>query len=118
MTLKFSVKKIEEFGPDPCAEIRKIAQNDYTKCFDYDKIKGNISVRMPQESDYLCIHPDGRRKMLKDYLVDAKVPQEERSSLCFVAEEKMVLWSPGMRTSENRRVSNETRKILLIEWII
>ena len=116
--LIFSVQDMETFGPDAYAEIVKITQNDYTKCFDYDKIKGNISVRMPQESDYLCIHPDGRRKMLKDYLVDAKVPQEERSSLCFVAEEKMVLWIPGMRTSENRRVSNETRKILLIEWII
>jgi len=116
--LKFSVKKIEEFGPDPCSEIRKIAQNDYTKCFDYDKIKGNISVRVPQATDYLCIHPDGRRKLLKDYLVDIKVPQEERSSLYLVAEEDLVLWIPGKRTSENRRVSEETKRVLLIEWIL
>lgn len=116
--LKFSVKKIEEFGPDPCAEIRKIAQNDYTKCFDYDKIKGNISVRVPREADYLCIHPDGRRKLLKDYLVDSKVPQEERSALYLVAEDDLVLWVPGKRTSENRRVSEETKRVLLIEWIL
>ena len=116
--LKFSVKKIEEFGSNPCAEIRKIAQNDYTKCFDYDKIKGNISVRVPRESDYLCIHPDGRRKLLKDYLVDVKVPKEERSSLYLVAEDDLVLWVPGRRTSENRRVSEETKRVLLIEWIL
>ena len=116
--LKFSVKNIEEFGSEPCAEIRKIAQNDYTKCFDYDKIKDNISVRVPQESDYLCIHPDGRGKLLKDYLVDIKVPQEERSFLYLVAEGNLVLWIPGRRTSENRRVSEETKRVLLIEWIL
>lgn len=116
--LRFSVKDITEFGPQPSAEIRKIAQNDYTKCFDYDKIKGNISVRVPQESDYLCIHPDGGRKLLRDYLVDVKVPQEERSTLYLVAEEDLVLWIPGKRTSENRRVSEETKRVLLIEWIL
>ena len=114
--LKFSVKNIEVFGPEPFAEIRKIAQNDYTKCFDYDKIKGNISVRVPQESDYFCIHPDGRRKLLKDYLVDVKIPQEERSALYLVTEEDLVLWILGRRTSENRRISEQTQKVLLIEW--
>ena len=116
--LKFSVKKMEDFGADPCAEIRKIAQNDYTKCFDYDRIKSNISVRVPRETDYLCIHPDGRRKLLKDYLVDIKVPKENRSSLCLVAEEDLVLWIPGKRSSENRRVSEETKRVLMIEWIL
>ena len=116
--LKFSVKNIEEFGSEPSAEIRKIVQNDYTKCFDYDKIKGNISVRVPHESDYLCIHPDGRRKLLKDYLVDVKIPQEERSALYLVTEEDLVLWIPGRRTSESRRVSEETKRVLLIEWIL
>ena len=116
--LTLSVKDTAEFGPEAYAEIVKIAQNDYTKCFDYDKIKDNISVRAPEESDYICIHPDGRRKALRDYLVDAKVPQEERSRLCLVAEGDLVLWIPGKRTSENRRVSEETKRVLLIEWIL
>jgi len=117
-SLSFSVKEIKAFGTEKYAEIVKNAQNDYTKCFDYDNIKGNISVRTPERSDYLCIHPDGRRKFLKDYLVDAKVPQEERNLLCLVAEEEMVLWIPGMRTSENRRVTEQTQRVLLIEWNI
>ncbi len=117
-SLRFSVKEIEAFGTGTCGEIVKNVQNDYTKCFDYDNIKGNISVRMPEPSDYLCIHPDGRRKLLKDYLVDVKVPQEERDRLCFVAEEDLVLWIPGKRTSENRRVSEKTKRVLLIEWLL
>lgn len=116
--LRFTVKAMEAFGPDAYAEIVKIAQNDYTKCFDYDNIKGNISIRVSKDSDYLCIHPDGRRKAVKDYLTDTKVPQEERDRLYLVAEEDAVLWIPGMRTGENRRVSKETKKVLLIEWNI
>ena len=117
-SLRFSVKEIKAFGTEKCTEIVKNNQNDYTKCFDYDNIKGNISVRMPEPSDYLCIHPDGRHKLLKDYLVDVKVPKEERDRLCFVAEEDLVLWIPGKRTSENRRVSEKTKRVLLIEWIL
>ena len=116
--LRFCIKEMDAFGPDASAEIVKIARNDYTKCFDYDKIKDNISVRVPQEPDYLCIHPDGRKKLLKDYLVNAKVPQEERSSLHLVAEGNLVLWIPGKRTSENRRVSEKTKRVLMIEWIL
>ena len=56
--------------------------------------------------------------MLRDYLVDVRVPQEERSTLYLVAEEDLVLWIPGKRTSENRRVSEETKRVLLIEWIL
>lgn len=115
-SLTFSVKEIRTFGADACAEIVKNTQNDYTKCFDYDNIKGNISVRTPKECDYICIHPDGRRKMLKDYMVDAKVPQEERKRLFLVTEDETVLWIPGMRTGENRRISEQTQKVLLIEW--
>jgi len=117
-SLSFSVCNIEAFGTDAYGEIIKIAQNDYTKCFDYDKIKGNISVRMPEDTDYLQIHPEGGKKMLSAYLVDAKVPQERRKKLCLVAEDNMVLWIPGMRTGENRRVSDRTERVLLIEWNI
>lgn len=117
-SLSFSVKEIEEFGPEPLNEIIKITQNDYTKCFDYDTITDNISVRVAKDTDWLYIHPDGRKKELKDYFVDAKVPQEERKQLYLVAEADKVLWIPGRRTGEHRRVSQNTKKVLLIEWNI
>lgn len=117
-SLSFSVHDTEVFGADAYGEIIKIAQNDYTKCFDYDKIKGNISVRMPEDADYIRIHPEGGKKMLRDYLVDVKLPQEKRKEVCLVAEDNMVLWIPGMRTGEHRRVSDRTKRVLLIEWNI
>lgn len=117
-SLCFTIKHRREFGPDAYCEILKIAQNDYTKCFDYDKIKDNISVRTPKTADFLCLYPDGRGKPLKDYLVDAKVPFSKRSSLCLVAEAESVLWIPGLRTGEGYRVGTDTERILLIEWNI
>lgn len=116
--LTFSIKHLRDFGPDAYREIIKIAQNDYTKCFDYDRIRDNISVRTPKMVDFLCLYPDGRGKPLKDYLVDAKVPLSERNRLCLVAEGDSVLWIPGLRTGEGRRVRPDTERILLIEWNI
>ena len=116
--LHFSVRNKEEFGTDAYSKIIKIAQNDYTKCFDYDKIKGDIFVRMPEDADWIQIHPEGGKKMLNAYLVDTKVPLEKRKQICLVAEDNMVLWIQGMRTGENRRVSDRTERILLIEWNI
>ncbi len=117
-SLWFMVKHRQEFGPDAYREIVKIAENDYTKCFDYDRIKDNISVRTPKTTDFLCLYPDGRGKPLKDYLVDAKVPFSKRSRLCLVAEGESVLWIPGLRTGEGHRVRPDTERILLIEWNI
>lgn len=117
-SLRLSVRNIGAFGANAYNEIIKITQNDYTKCFDYDTIKGNISVRMPGDTDYLLIHPEGGKKMLSDYLVNAKVPLEKRKQICLVAENDMILWIPGMRTGENRRVSEKTKNVLLIEWNI
>ena len=60
----------------------------------------------------------GWKKDVNAYLVDTKVPLEKRKQICLVAEDNMVLWIPGMRTGENRRVSDRTERILLIEWNI
>ena len=90
--LSFTIKRFDEFGPDAYREILKIVENDYTKCFDYDKIQDNISVRTPKAADFLCIYPDGRGKALKSYLVDAKVPSDERDKLCLVGSRAILIY--------------------------
>ena len=64
------------------------------------------------------MYQDGRGKLLKDYLVDAKVPLSKRNRLCLVAEGDSVLWIPGLRAGEGYRVRPDTERILLIEWNI
>ncbi len=98
--------------------LHKIPQNEeipkklYTKWFDYDKIKGTMRLRTRQEQDYLVIDTQGRRKKLKKYFIDEKVPKEKRDQILLLADESHILWVIGHRISEDIKVTEDTKRIL------
>ena len=57
---------------------KEIPQKSYTKCFDYDIIKSSLCVRYRRPGDYFTIDGEGKKKKLKSYFIDEKIPQEER----------------------------------------
>lgn len=91
----------------------KIPENQYTKWFDYDKIKGALSVRTRQTGDYFVL-PGGGRKTIKSYLIDEKVPAALRDQVFLLADGSHVLWIIGRRISEGCKVTNQTKKILQV----
>lgn len=93
-------------------EYRENEQKTYTKSFDYDKINNCLVVRNRKKGDYLIINQKGNRKSLKDYLINEKVPRDERDQLLVLADGEHVLWVVGKRISEHYKVSSETRRVL------
>ncbi|MDD3253629.1 MAG: tRNA lysidine(34) synthetase TilS [Lachnospiraceae bacterium] len=93
----------------------EIPKNQYTKWFDYDKIKVSLSVRSRQEGDYLML-PDGQRKMIARYMIDEKIPREERERILLLAEGHHVLWVVGYRISEYYKITNDTKAILQVTF--
>ena len=100
--------------------LHKIPQNEeipkkiYTKWFDCDKIKGTMRLRTRQEQDFLVIDAQGRRKKLKKYFIDEKIPQEKRDQILLLAEDNHILWVIGYRISEDVKVTEHTERILEI----
>lgn len=92
----------------------KIPQKTYTKWFDYDKIKDTVRVRTRRPGDYFQVDGSGGHKKLKNFLIDAKVPQELRDSILLLAEDGHILWTVGYRISEAYKVTQETKRILSI----
>ena len=99
---------------------QEVPTNQYTKWFDYDKIKKCPVIRTRKPGDYLTI-ADGRggmiHKSLKSYLVDQKIPQAERDRLPILAEDDHVLWVMGYRISEYYKVTENTKRILKVQLI-
>ena len=97
---------------------KDIPQNQYTKWFDYDKIKERLEIRCRQEGDFLSIRCNGeiRHKKLKDYMIDEKISPERRDAMTLLADGKHVLWLPGYRISEYYKVSENTKKILQVRY--
>lgn len=94
----------------------EIPVNRYTKWFDYDKIKQNLTLRTRKPGDYLTL-AGGVHKKLKDYLIDCKVPREERDTCILLADESHVIWVVGMRISEEYKVTDGTKRILKVQKI-
>ena len=106
-------------------ERKKIPTNCYTKCFDYDKIGANVFLRTRGMGDYLEVTADHGKKSLKDYLINEKIPKEERDQVALLADGNHILWVVGKRISEYYKVSKDTTKILRVqvcggneEWVI
>ncbi len=93
---------------------KKIPENRYTKWFDYDKIKGTLSVRTRKTGDYITLK-GGKRKTVKAYMIDEKIPRQERDRIMLLAEGDHILWIVGYRISEYYKVTETTRQILQVQ---
>lgn len=90
----------------------QINEKKYTKWFDYGKIKGNAEFRHRQSGDRISVHPSGGSKKLKDYLIDRKIPREERDAQWLLTSGKDVVWIVGDRMNQNYKVTETTRQVL------
>lgn len=95
-------------------KIEKIPQKTYTKWFDYDKIKNTVQLRTRRPGDFFQVDESGGHKKLKNFLIDAKVPQEQRNKIPLLAEGSHILWAVGYRISEAYKVTQKTKRILSI----
>ena len=116
-------KEITE-GPDgritvktrlfPWKKDMEIPKNQYTKWFDYDRIKDTLSVRNRKEGDYLLIGGE-RKKLLKRYFIDEKIPEADRAYIPILAEGSHVLWVIGYRISEYYKITENTEMVLEVK---
>lgn len=109
---QFSFRIIEDISE----HMSQISKKKYTKCFDYDKIKHGFCVRNRQPGDYLAINASGDCQKLKKYLVNEKIPVEERERLLLLADGAHIMWIVGYRISSYYKVNGQTRRILEVTF--
>ena len=98
----------------------EIPNHLYTKWFDCDKIEQSIQIRYRREGDYLCIRDakgELKHKTLKQYLIDEKIPKQERDKMPVLADGDHILWIIGKRISEFFKVTENTKTILEVKLI-
>ena len=74
--------------------------------------------RFRLSGDYLTL-ADGRgetiHKSLKDYMINEKIPREDRRRIPVLAEGNHVLWLAGYRISEYYKVNENTKRIMQVK---
>lgn len=91
-----------------------LTEKRYTKWLDYDKIKHSLKVRTRRKGDYFVLDGAGNRKLIRRFMIDEKIPKEERDRIFLVADGDHIVWIIGGRISYAYRVTEQTERILEI----
>ena len=83
------------------------------KWFDYDRIKGTLSLRHRQPGDYLTL-PSGGRKTLKSWMIDEKI--RDRGGNLASGGRKTYPVDSGARISAYYKITEQTKTILEVEF--
>ncbi|MFH0921301.1 MAG: tRNA lysidine(34) synthetase TilS [Fibrobacterota bacterium] len=100
----------------PCTgKISFPSENAPLAYFDAEKLKGKIRVRFRKNGDRF--HPLGAPGAMKlqDFLVNRKVPREERDTLPLVTCGNHIAWIPGHRISEAFKVDEKTQIMVIVK---
>lgn len=91
--------------------------NRFNKYFDYDKVVGDIYIRNRRDGDRFVPFGMKGSKKVKDYFIDEKVPKDERDRIPIITDEKNILWIVGYRISQLYRITEDTKRVLVIQLI-
>lgn len=100
----------------PIEEISKMYKDNNIGYFDYDIIKGDLSVRNRKDGDRFMPFGMKGTKKLKDYLIDEKIPNRLRNGIPLIVDQRNILWVVGYRTNEMYKVTKDTKKVLKIVY--
>lgn len=97
-------------------EILDLSKKEYTKLFDYDKIRNHILLRNYSKNDYMVIGADGSKKKLNRLFSSCKIPAGQRTNILLVADGSEIMWAIGIRIGERYKVEKNTKKIIEMEY--
>ncbi len=71
-------------------------------------------MRTRQTGDYITLK-DGKKKTIKAFMIDEKIPRSRRDEMLLLTEGHHVLWIIGCRISEFYKITDETQQILQVK---
>ncbi|OPX45695.1 tRNA(Ile)-lysidine synthase [Ruminiclostridium hungatei] len=110
---------------EQCRKFLSKKQDSDTEFFDYDKIENRLCadknfqlvVRNRRDGDiFKPLRANGTKK-LKEYFIDIKIPREQRDSFPLISINKEIIWIIGNKTSDNYKVTDNTKSVLMITYM-
>lgn len=108
MNISLSIVKNEKVKLD--------TNNVYKKYFNYDKIKSSINLRYRREQDFFYPLGMSGKKTLKKLFIDMKISRYDRDRIPLVCFGNDIAWVVGYKVSERYKVTEDTKKILCINF--
>ncbi|MDF2986467.1 MAG: tRNA(Ile)-lysidine synthetase [Eubacterium sp.] len=110
---------------EECKEFIKDRKSSDTAFFDFEKLQEKyklkndlqLVVRNRLDGDIFKPLKSNGTKKLKEYFIDNKIPKNDRNKLPLIAINKEIIWIIGNKTSDNYKVTDNTKSVLMITFI-
>ncbi len=86
-----------------------------TACIDFQKITFPMQIRKWEPGDFFYPLGMNRKKKLSDYLTDRKLSRLEKEKIMVLESAGQVIWIIGERIDNRFRITESTRKALIIK---
>jgi len=84
---------------------------------DYDKLPPAIFVRRRLDGDVFFPYGQVSELKLKDFLINLKIPREERDRIPLVSTPGEIVWVGGIRVGEKWKVDETTKRLLYLKVV-
>lgn len=85
--------------------------------FDFDTIKWPLTLRNWQQGDRFQPYGMHGKKLISDYLIDAKIGTPIKHSQKVLCDSSDIIWLVGLRTNERFKLHSATSKILKVSFL-
>ena len=85
--------------------------------FDADLISFPLILRSPRPGDRFRPWGPGGTRKLKKVLIDLKIPRLKRQQLQLLLKDDEILWIPGIRRGSAAPITEDTKSVLIAEFI-
>lgn len=93
-----------------------LTEKTYTKWMNCDILNDSLCVRTRKSGDYMVIDSQGRKKKIKDMMIDCKIPKDHRDEIYLLADGQEILWMIGYRMSDRCKINDSMENVVKVEW--
>ncbi len=91
-----------------------IPSNPNIACFDFERLQFPLYLRKWVKGDFFYPFGGKGKKKLSDFFIDQKIPVHQKNSVYLLTSGDDIIWIPGMRADNRYKVTNLTKKVLLV----
>ena len=95
-----------------------MSSNRNIEFIDHDKLNYPLELRLWQPGDRMIPLGMKGKKKVSDILVDQKIPLKDKRSYYVLCSGDKIIWLVGLKLDDRFKISDESKKILKIEWIM
>jgi len=97
-------------------EAFRIPSDPNVACIDYDLVEFPLILRKWQSGDFFKPLGFGHYKKLSDFFIDNKYSLVNKEQTWLLTSGEQIVWVVGARLDERFKITNLTRKVLMVEY--